>query len=227
MAYKTVTVPADGQKITIQDGKLQVPDQPDHPLHRGRRHRPGYLARLACACSMRPCEKAYGGKRKIAWMEVFAGEKAFNQFGSWLPDETVAAFHEFLVGIKGPLTTPIGGGIRSLNVALRKALDLYVCLRPVRYFKGVPSPVKHPEYVDMVIFRENTEDIYTGIEFENGTRDQSHVQTACSKRVSPKNMPKSASPRPPASGSSRSRKKAPTAWCGPPSAGRWRTSARA
>ena len=113
--------------------------------------------------------KAYAGKRKIHWMEVFAGEKAFNQFGSWLPEETVGAFHEFLVGIKGPLTTPIGGGIRSLNVALRKALDLYVCQRPVRYFQGVPSPVKHPENVDMVVFRENTEDIYTGIEFEYGT----------------------------------------------------------
>jgi isocitrate dehydrogenase len=114
-------------------------------------------------------EKAYGGKRKIAWMEVFAGEKAYTQFGSWLPDETVEAFKEFLVGIKGPLTTPIGGGIRSLNVALRQALDLYVCLRPVVYFKGVPSPMLHPEYVDIIIFRENTEDIYTGIEFENGT----------------------------------------------------------
>jgi isocitrate dehydrogenase len=116
-------------------------------------------------------EKAYGGRRKLVWMEVFAGEKAYNQFGSWLPDETVQAFQEFLVGIKGPLTTPIGGGIRSLNVALRKALDLYVCQRPVRYFAGVPSPVKRPEEVDMVIFRENTEDIYTGIEFEYGSAD--------------------------------------------------------
>ncbi len=116
-------------------------------------------------------QKAYGGKRKIHWMEVFAGEKSFKQFQSWLPDETVQAFTEFLVGIKGPLTTPIGGGIRSLNVALRKLLDLYVCQRPVRYFTGVPSPVKHPEYVDMVIFRENTEDIYTGIEFANGSED--------------------------------------------------------
>ena len=113
--------------------------------------------------------KAYGGKRKISWMEVFAGEKAFKQFNTWLPDETVEAFREFLVGIKGPLTTPIGGGIRSLNVALRQMLDLYVCLRPVRWFKGVPSPVKHPGKVDMVIFRENTEDIYAGIEFEMGT----------------------------------------------------------
>ena len=116
-------------------------------------------------------QKAYGGKRKIHWMEVYAGEKAFRQFQTWLPDETVQAFTEFLVGIKGPLTTPIGGGIRSLNVALRKALDLYVCQRPVRYFEGVPSPVKHPEYMDMVIFRENTEDIYSGIEFANGSED--------------------------------------------------------
>jgi len=113
-------------------------------------------------------EKAYHGNRGIHWMEVYAGEKAFTQFGTWLPDETIQAFNEFLVGIKGPLTTPIGGGIRSLNVALRKALDLYVCQRPVRYFNGVPSPVKHPEYVDMVVFRENTEDIYSGIEYENG-----------------------------------------------------------
>jgi len=116
-------------------------------------------------------EKAYQGSQKIAWVEVFAGEKAFNKYGSWLPEETIDTFQEFLVGIKGPLTTPVGGGIRSLNVALRKALDLYVCLRPVRYYPGVPSPVKHPEYVDMVVFRENTEDIYTGIEFEHGTEE--------------------------------------------------------
>jgi isocitrate dehydrogenase len=116
-------------------------------------------------------EKAYAGERRIAWMEVYAGGKAFEKFGEWLPEETIAAFHEFLVGIKGPLTTPVGGGIRSLNVALRKALDLYVCLRPVHYVKGVPSPVLHPEYVDMVIFRENTEDIYAGVEFEEGTQE--------------------------------------------------------
>src|SRR5207248_7809909 len=114
-------------------------------------------------------EKAYKGKRKIAWMEVYAGEKAFKRFNNWLPDETVAAFGEFLVGIKGPLTTPVGGGIRSLNVALRQMLDLYVCLRPVHWFAGVPSPVKHPEKVDMVIFRENTEDVYAGLEVQEGT----------------------------------------------------------
>ncbi len=168
MAYQTVKVPADGQKITIQDGKLQVPDHPIIPFVEG-----DGTGRDIWRASVRvfdaAVQKAYGGKRKIAWMEVFAGEKSFTQFGSWLPDETVKAFKEFLVGIKGPLTTPIGGGIRSLNVALRQALDLYVCLRPVLYFKGVPSPMLHPEYVDIIIFRENTEDIYTGIEFENGT----------------------------------------------------------
>jgi isocitrate dehydrogenase len=168
MAYQIVKVPSHGEKITIQGGKLNVPDHPILPFVEG-----DGTGRDIWRASQRvfdaAVEHAYGGKRKIAWMEVYAGEKAFTQFGSWLPDETVQAFQEFLVGIKGPLTTPIGGGFRSLNVALRKLLDLYVCLRPVRYFQGVPSPVKHPEYVDMVIFRENTEDIYTGIEFEHGT----------------------------------------------------------
>ena len=168
MEYKTVKVPEQGEKIRIKDGKLQVPNRPVLPFVEG-----DGTGRDIWRASQRvldaAVEHAYGSQRKIQWMEVFAGEKAFTQFGSWLPDETVQAFQEFLVGIKGPLTTPIGGGIRSLNVALRKALDLYVCQRPVHYFTGVPSPVKHPEYVDMVIFRENTEDIYTGIEFENGT----------------------------------------------------------
>jgi isocitrate dehydrogenase len=170
MAYTIVKVPAQGEKITIDNGRLHVPDQPIVPFVEG-----DGTGRDIWRASVRvldaAVEKAYGGRRKIQWMEVFAGEKAFNQFGSWLPDETVEAFQEFLVGIKGPLTTPIGGGIRSLNVALRKALDLYVCQRPVRYFAGVPSPVKRPEDVDMVIFRENTEDIYTGIEFEFGTEE--------------------------------------------------------
>jgi isocitrate dehydrogenase len=120
-------------------------------------------------------QKAYGGKRKIAWFEVYAGEKSFKQFNSWLPDDTVEAFREYFVGIKGPLTTPVGGGIRSLNVALRQMLDLYVCLRPVRYYKGVPSPVKHPEKVDMVIFRENTEDIYAGIEYSAGSPESQKI----------------------------------------------------
>ena len=170
MAYSQVKVPTGGEKISIKDGKLQVPNEPILPYVEG-----DGTGRDIWRASVRvfdaAVKKAYGGKRKIHWMEVFAGEKAFRQFQTWLPDETVQAFTEFLVGIKGPLTTPIGGGIRSLNVALRKALDLYVCQRPVRYFEGVPSPVKHPEYVDMIIFRENTEDIYTGIEFAYGTED--------------------------------------------------------
>jgi len=170
MAYKEVKVPAGGAKITIQDGALQVPDNPIIPFVEG-----DGTGRDIWRASVRvfdaAVEKAYGGKRKIHWMEVYAGEKSFKQFGNWLPDETVEAFSEFLVGIKGPLTTPIGGGIRSLNVALRKLLDLYVCQRPVRYYAGVPSPVRHPEHVDMVIFRENTEDIYAGIEFAHGTED--------------------------------------------------------
>ena len=170
MTYTQVKVPAGGEKISIKDGKLQVPDEPILPFVEG-----DGTGRDIWRASVRvfdaAVQKAYGGKRKIHWMEVYAGEKAFRQFQTWLPDETVQAFTEFMVGIKGPLTTPIGGGIRSLNVALRKALDLYVCQRPVRYLQGVPSPVKHPEYVDMVIFRENTEDIYTGIEFAYGTED--------------------------------------------------------
>jgi isocitrate dehydrogenase len=170
MTYTQFKVPAGGEKITIKSGRLQVPDEPIIPFIEG-----DGTGRDIWRASVRvfdaAVQKAYGGKRKVHWMEVFAGEKAFKQFKTWLPDETVQAFTEFLVGIKGPLTTPIGGGIRSLNVALRKALDLYVCQRPVRYYHGVPSPVKHPEYVDMVIFRENTEDIYTGIEFQYGTED--------------------------------------------------------
>ncbi|GAB4564207.1 MAG: hypothetical protein Kow0047_13770 [Anaerolineae bacterium] len=168
MSYKIITVPKEGQKITIENGRLQVPDNPIIPFIEGDGTGPD-IWRAASRVLDAAVAKAYGGARKIVWMEVFAGEKSYDRFGDWLPEETIEAFREFLVGIKGPLTTPIGGGIRSLNVALRKALDLYVCQRPVRYFPGVPSPVKHPEYVDMVIFRENTEDIYTGIEFEYGT----------------------------------------------------------
>ncbi len=170
MAYKNIQVPREGEKITIREGKLQVPDHPILPFIEG-----DGTGRDIWRASVRvfdaAVQKAYGGRRKVHWMEVYAGEKAFKLFGTWLPEETVEAFAEFLVGIKGPLTTPIGGGIRSLNVALRKQLDLYVCQRPVRYFQGVPSPVRHPEYVDMVIFRENTEDIYTGIEFQNGSEE--------------------------------------------------------
>jgi len=166
----TLNIPAQGQKITISNGKLSVPDQPIVPYIEG-----DGTGRDIWRASVRvfdaAVEKAYGGKRKIHWMEVFAGEKANKAFNTWLPDETVTACRDYLVSIKGPLTTPVGGGIRSLNVALRQLLDLYVCLRPVRWFKGVPSPVKAPEKVDMVIFRENTEDIYAGIEFEAGSAD--------------------------------------------------------
>jgi isocitrate dehydrogenase len=163
--------PDHGSPITMgKDGKLQVPSDPIIPFIEG-----DGTGRDIWRASQRVLDaavaKAYGGKRKIAWWEVYAGEKSFDQFKSWLPDETVEGFRKYLVGIKGPLTTPIGGGIRSLNVALRQLLDLYVCLRPVRWFKGVPSPVKAPGDVDMVIFRENTEDIYAGIEFEQGAED--------------------------------------------------------
>jgi isocitrate dehydrogenase len=170
MIEPTIVPPADGERIALRNGRLHVPERPIIPFIEG-----DGIGRDIWRASIRVLDaavaKAYGGSRKIAWMEVFAGEKAFEQFGTWLPESTVSAFREYLVGIKGPLTTPIGGGIRSLNVALRKRLDLYVCLRPVRYFPGVPSPVLHPEKVDMVIFRENTEDIYTGIEFEEGTAE--------------------------------------------------------
>jgi isocitrate dehydrogenase len=173
MAYTTCTVPAGG-KITISGGKLQVPDQPILPFIRGDGTGPDIWAASEKVFDA-AVAKAYGGKRKVAWMEVYAGEESFKRFNNWLPDDTVEAFREFLVGIKGPLTTPVGGGIRSLNVALRQMLDLYVCLRPVQYFQGVPSPVKSPEKVDMVIFRENTEDIYAGIEYAAGTPESQKV----------------------------------------------------
>jgi len=174
MPYTHATVPAEGARITIENGKLQVPDRPIIPFIEGDGTGPD-IWRASVRVLDAAVARAYGGRRKIAWMEVYAGAKAFEQENNWLPDETVEAFREFLVGIKGPLTTPIGGGIRSLNVALRQMLDLYVCLRPVRWFQGVPSPVRHPEKVDMVIFRENTEDIYAGIEFESGSEDAKKV----------------------------------------------------
>ena len=165
-----ITPPATGEKIRIQDGKLVVPDNPIIPFIEGDGTGPD-IWRASVRVLDAAVAKAYGGRRRISWMEVYAGEKANNLMNTWLPDETVAACREYLVSIKGPLTTPIGGGIRSLNVALRQMLDLYVCLRPVRWFVGVPSPVRSPEKVDMVIFRENTEDIYAGIEFEAGSPD--------------------------------------------------------
>ncbi|MBX3425154.1 MAG: NADP-dependent isocitrate dehydrogenase [Pirellulales bacterium] len=161
---------APGQPITMTNGRLSVPDAPIIPFIEGDGTGPD-IWRASQLVFDAAVEKAYGGKRKIIWQEVLAGEKAFNKTGDWLPDETLDAFRSLLVGIKGPLTTPVGGGIRSLNVALRQILDLYVCLRPVQYFTGVPSPVKQPELTDMVIFRENTEDIYAGIEFQEGTED--------------------------------------------------------
>src|SRR5512134_1381547 len=170
------TVPAEGERIHLDSGspldhrggKLVVPDRPIVPFIEGDGTGPDIWA-----ASVRVFDaavaKAYGGRRKVAWCEVLAGEKAFKQTGDWLPEATLDAFRTYLVGIKGPLTTPVGGGIRSLNVALRQILDLYVCLRPVRWYTGVPSPVKNPHEVDLVIFRENTEDIYAGIEWAAGS----------------------------------------------------------
>ena len=169
-----MTAPINGATISRQDGRLTVPDNPIIPFIEGDGTGPD-IWRASVRVLDAAVEKAYGGKKKIAWMEVYAGEKSFKKFNNWLPDETVEAFRTHLVGIKGPLTTPIGGGIRSLNVALRQMLDLFVCLRPVRWYNGVPSPVKHPEKVDMVIFRENTEDIYAGIEYAAGTPDAQKV----------------------------------------------------
>jgi isocitrate dehydrogenase len=173
MAYQQVTPPAGG-KISIQNGILSVPENPVIPFIRGDGTGPDIWASSVRVFDA-AVAKAYGGRRQLNWFEVFAGEEAFKRFNNWLPDDTVAAFQEYLVGIKGPLTTPVGGGIRSLNVALRQMLDLYVCLRPVQYFTGVPSPVKHPEKVEMVIFRENTEDIYAGIEYAGGSAEAQKV----------------------------------------------------
>jgi isocitrate dehydrogenase len=173
MAYKDIT-PPPGEKISLKEGKLNVPENPILPFIRGDGTGPDIWAASQRVFDA-AVRKAYAGKRAIAWFEVFAGEAAKNKFDNWLPDDTVEAFAEYLVGIKGPLTTPVGGGIRSLNVALRQMLDLYVCLRPVQYFQGVPSPVKRPEKVDMVIFRENTEDIYAGIDYQAGSPEAKRI----------------------------------------------------
>ena len=172
MAYQKIKVPEWGEKITIKNGKLQVPDQPIIAFIEGDGTGPD-IWNASQPVLDAAVERAYGGRRKIAWMEVFAGEKANEVYGEpvWLPQETLDAIDEYLVAIKGPLTTPVGGGIRSINVALRQKLDLYACVRPVRYFEGVPSPVKHPELVNMIIYRENTEDIYAGIEWPAGSDD--------------------------------------------------------
>jgi isocitrate dehydrogenase len=175
MAYSYQNVkPPKGEKVSISNGVLKVPDNPILPFIEGDGTGPD-IWRASVRILDAAVEKSYRGKKKISWFEVYAGQTAFDKFQNWLPDDTVEAFKEFLVGIKGPLTTPVGGGIRSLNVALRQLLDLYVCLRPVRYFNGVPSPVKHPEKVDMVIFRENTEDIYAGIEWQAGTPEAKKI----------------------------------------------------
>ena len=171
----TIQVPAQGEKISIRDGQLSVPNKPIIPFIEGDGTGPDIWAASSRILEA-AVRKAYGGERELCWMEVYAGGKAFDKFNNWLPDETVEAFREYLVGIKGPLTTPIGGGIRSLNVALRQILDLYTCLRPVRWFQGVPSPVREPQLVDMVIFRENTEDIYAGIEFQEGSDENRQFQ---------------------------------------------------
>ncbi len=168
VTYDKIKVPATGRKITMAGGALSVPDEPIIPFIEGDGTGPD-IWRASQRVFDAAVRKAYGAKRRVAWMEVYAGEKANRVVGDWLPQETLQALREFVVGIKGPLTTPVGGGMRSLNVAVRQALDLYVCLRPVRYFAGVPSPVRHPEKLDVVIFRENTEDIYAGIEWPAGS----------------------------------------------------------
>ncbi len=172
--YEKVTVPSDGQTISIQDGNLLVPENPIIPFVEGDGIGTDITPAMKCVIDA-AVEKAYGGSKRIAWMEVYAGEKANQVYGDYLPKETLDAFTEFHVAIKGPLTTPIGGGFRSLNVSIRQLLDLYACVRPVRYFEGVPSPVKHPEKLNLVIFRENTEDVYAGIEWQKGSPEVKKV----------------------------------------------------
>lgn len=168
--FEKFDMPTSGEKVTIENGKLNVPDQPIIPFIEGDGIGPDIWAASQRVLDA-AVEKAYNGSKKIAWFEVYTGEKSFDKWGEWLPNDTLTAMREYLVGIKGPLTTPIGGGFRSLNVALRQELDLYACVRPVRYFEGVPSPIKHPEWTDMVIFRENAEDIYAGIEWQEGSEE--------------------------------------------------------
>ncbi|MED1722087.1 NADP-dependent isocitrate dehydrogenase [Mesorhizobium sp. M00.F.Ca.ET.186.01.1.1] len=172
--FKNLTQPTAGEKITVDNGKLVVPNNPVIPFIEGDGTGPD-IWKASVRVLDAAVEKAYNGEKKIAWFEVFAGEKSFNQYNEWLPEDTLTAVREYLIAIKGPLTTPVGGGIRSINVALRQELDLYACVRPVQYFDGVPSPVKHPELTDMVIFRENTEDIYAGVEWAEGTPEVKKV----------------------------------------------------
>src|ERR1044072_8544924 len=181
-SFNGIEVPAEGQKITVEGPKLNVPDSPVIPFIEG-----DGTGRDIWRASQRvfdaAVEKAYAGARRVVWYEIFAGEKCFNQFGEWLTDDSVKAIAEYVVAIKGPLTTPVGGGIRSLNVTLRQVLDLYACVRPVRYFDGVPSPVKHPENVDMIIFRENTEDVYAGMEYAGGTTEGQKILDFLAKEL--------------------------------------------
>lgn len=172
--FENLSPPNEGSPITLSADGLNVPEHPILPFIEGDGIGPD-IWRCAVKVLDAAVEKAYGGQKKIVWFEVFAGQKSYDKYGTWLPEDTVSAFRNYLVGIKGPLTTPVGGGIRSLNVALRQKLDLYTCLRPIRYFEGVPTPVKRPELVDMVIFRENTEDIYAGIEWESGSPEVKKV----------------------------------------------------
>jgi len=179
--YEHLTPPTDGETIQMSAGTLQVPNRPIIPFIEGDGTGPD-IWRAAQLVFDSAVQKAYGGEREIVWFEVFAGEKSKNKFDDWLPDDTLHAIEEYLVAIKGPLTTPVGGGIRSLNVALRQQLDLYACVRPVRHFTGVPSPVKEPELVDMTVFRENSEDIYAGIEYRQGTAEWASTRSASRTR---------------------------------------------
>src|SRR5437773_2688749 len=189
-SFNGVPVPANGQPIGYSNGKYRVPDRPIIPFIEG-----DGTGRDIWRASRRvfdaAVERAYGSRRRVVWYEIFAGEKAFNQFGEWLPEDSVKAIAEFAVAIKGPLTTPVGGGIRSLNVTLRQVLDLYACVRPVRYFDGVPSPVRHPEKVDVVIFRENTEDVYAGVEFASGSERAREILALLNKEYGYKVRPDS------------------------------------
>lgn len=220
--YNGVTVPASGKAIEFSDGVFRVPDHPVIPFIEG-----DGTGRDIWKASRRvfdaAVEKAFGGKRKIEWLEVFAGEKAYRQFQEWLPQDTVDAIRDFRVAIKGPLTTPVGGGIRSLNVTLRQVLELYACVRPVRYFTGVPSPVREPERMNVVIFRENTEDVYAGIEWRAGTQEVKKLIDFLNNDMLKSGAKKSA--RIPASVSSPCLRRAPSAWCAAPSCTRWKISA--
>ncbi|GIU78427.1 MAG: isocitrate dehydrogenase [NADP] [Bryobacteraceae bacterium] len=189
-SYNGVPVPAEGQPVGYQNGRFLVPDNPILPFIEGDGTGPD-IWRAAKAVFDAAVEKAYGGRRKVVWYEVFAGEKAFQKFNTWLPEDTLKAIQRFRVAIKGPLTTPVGGGIRSLNVSLRQLLDLYVCMRPVKYYPGVPSPMKRPELLDIVIFRENTEDVYAGIEYKQGTPEAARVIEFLTKEMGARIRPDS------------------------------------